>query len=158
MWDNGGGGGKSVPKLPLTETLYWDAMRAKWPGSAIRYASWLSDDPVITELQNALTQKLVSLGLVPNWAWEQPGKYDLQTMQALWYLGFTSGVMTGSMYDFLGISYSSLYPLPTRPVSDGEPVVQPKNVWYIIAAFGGAFATYQIVTKLIKGKGKRKRR
>ena len=158
MWDNGGDG-KSVPKFPLTESLYWDAMRAKWPGSAIRYSTWLSDDPVVAEIQNALVRILGPSRLGPNWTWEQPGKYDLQTMGALSYLQIPTpeGVMTGEMYQFLGISYGSLYPLPVRPVGGGsdEPVVQPKNIWYILAAFSGAFVTYQFITKFIGKRGKR---
>jgi hypothetical protein len=166
MWDNGSGGGKSVPKLPLTEQLYWDAMRAKWPGSAIRYAAWLSDDPVISELQGALAQKLRMEYGYPSTTWQQPGKYDTQTLQALvTYMELAGlpvppdGVMTGSIYQSLGVTYTSLYPLPYSPVGE-PPVVESKNIWYILAAFGGAFATYQIVAKLIKGKGisKKKRR
>jgi len=161
MSDNGGSG-RSVPKLPLNEGLYWDAMRAKWPGGAVRYATWLNDDPVVAEIQSALVQKLGSHVLGPNWQWQQPGKYDLQTMGALSYLGFKTpeGLMTGEMYDFLGISYSSLYSLPMRPVGggngDGDTIVPSKSIWYILAAFGGAFATYQVITKLIKSKRKRR--
>lgn len=162
MWDNGSGNGKSVPKLPLTEGLYWDAMRVKWPGSAIRYATWLSEDPVISELQGALGQKLRMEYGYPSITWRQPGKYDTQTMQVLvTYLELAGlpeppdGIMTGAIYDSLGVTYSSLYPVPfTKPII-GE-VVEPKNVWYVLAAFGGAYVTYQLVTKLVKGKKKRR--
>lgn len=156
------------PALPLSEVLFWEAMRKKWPSGQIRWMNWLDDSPTVAEIQNALSEfragrsgsggsgggvgdnfplPAFKVGVSVDPLWPNPGKYDVETMNTIREFAaangilIPNGIMTKELYEAMGIPCTELYGLNGIPQ---PPLVKSKKVGYIVGALLGSAAIYYL--------------
>lgn len=113
----------SVPALPFWLLLYQSAMDRNLLIDPSGPREWLSEDPVVSTIQSEINRFFrMERGYPSNIAWKNPGKYDEQTVRALYEFCMLKDLWQGSgfymnarIYNAMNIPFDRIYTIQQSP-------------------------------------------